>query len=98
MAPFRNGVPAAVPLNRVKVPALNGTPTRGDTDMKILQTDYSRSTLADVPSLVDAILALRDLSKVHVITEKTQSAILRQLPNDVLVAVAVELKKAEVTR
>jgi len=56
---------------------------------------YSEATLADVPQIVNSILALRDLSKVHVITEKTQSTILRQLPSDVLVAVAVELKKAE---
>jgi len=56
---------------------------------------YSEATLADVPHIVNSILALRDLSKVHVITEKTQSTILRQLPSDVLVAVAVELKKAE---
>jgi len=62
--------------------------------------NYSQATLADVPQIVNSILALRDLSKVHVITEKTQSAILRQLPNDVLVAVAVGLKKAvdEATR
>jgi hypothetical protein len=64
----------------------------------LLQTDYSHSTLADVPDIVAAILALRDLSRYHVITEKTQSAILRQLPSDVLVAVAVELKKAEVSQ
>lgn len=59
--------------------------------------NYSEATLADVPQIVNSILALRDLSKVHVITEKTQSAILRQLPNDVLVAVAVGLK-AEAVR
>lgn len=57
--------------------------------------NYSEATLTDVPQIVNSILALRDLSKVHVITEKTQSAILRQLPNDVLVAVAVGLKAAQ---
>lgn len=59
---------------------------------------YSEATLTDVPTIVNSILALRDLSKVHVITEKTQSAILRQLPSDVLVAVAVELKKVETAK
>ncbi len=61
-------------------------------------TDYSQTTLTDVPQIVDTILALRDMDKYRVITTKSQAAILRQLPNDVLVAVAVELKKAEAAR
>ena len=60
--------------------------------------NYSQSTLTDVPQIVDTILALRDMDKYRVITTKSQAAILRQLPNDVLVAVAVELKKAEAGR
>jgi hypothetical protein len=66
--------------------------------MLALDQDYTHTTLADVSRIVDTILALRDLSKFRVITEKTQSAILRQLPTDVLVAVAVQLKKAEAAR
>ena len=59
------------------------------------QPDYSQSTLSDVPQIVYTILALRDMDKYRVITTKSQSDILRQLPSGVLVAVAIELKKAE---
>lgn len=59
------------------------------------QPNYSQSTLNDVPEIVYAILALRDMDKYRVITTKSQADILRQLPSGVLVAVAIELKKAE---
>jgi hypothetical protein len=62
------------------------------------QQNYSQSTLSDVPQIVYTILALRDMDKYRVITTKSQADILRQLPSDVLVAVAVELKKAEAVR
>ena len=54
--------------------------------------DYSKATLQDVAEIVETVRALRTLhAESHVQTKRTQSQILRQLPPDVLVAVAREL-------
>ena len=60
--------------------------------------NYSLATLADVPAIVREIKALREVAKRSELkTTKTQSGILRQLPPDVLTAVAVELDKPSAT-
>ena len=60
--------------------------------LRELQDDYSRCTLAEVPTIAESIKALRHLGKQsHIVTTKTQLAILRQLAPEVLIAVSLEL-------
>jgi len=60
--------------------------------------DYSKATLSDVSAVVRTIRALRLVTKESKVqTSKTQSAILRELPSEVLCAVALELQSSPLT-
>ena len=61
-------------------------------ELRELKHTYTRCTLADVPTIVETIQALRDLAKQSpIVTANTQSAILNQLAPEVLIAVSLEL-------
>jgi hypothetical protein len=55
-------------------------------------TDFTKATKEDIPTIVETIRALRRLTlESGMITTRTQSTILRNLPADLLLDVATEL-------
>jgi hypothetical protein len=56
--------------------------------------DFTKATKADVPEIVEMILALRKVTlETGTITNRTQSLILRTIPPAVLIDVAAALAK-----
>jgi len=56
--------------------------------------DFKKTTAQDVPALVEMIRALRKVTaETGTFTKTTQSYILRNIPPDVLILVAMELSK-----
>jgi hypothetical protein len=54
--------------------------------------DFREATLTDTPVIVEMIRALRKVTEeTGTITKQTQSTILRMIPANVLIAVAMEL-------
>jgi hypothetical protein len=67
--------------------------TNTETEEKT-KMDFTKATKADVPEIVEMILALRKVTlETGTITNRTQSLILRTIPPAVLIDVALGLEK-----